>query len=295
MAEYGLIGGFVLLVCIVGCMTVGTNLQAWFLSLKSDFAQHAERAHLVQMEVAQAHQHSAEDTVQNQDGGGLSVNLGDLRTSSSNPDVLCGKDFCVNAPGLTGTTVATAGSNGDVNITNSVARMYSQFANIMEQKGADPNTVDLLTNLANTGHQIAAMQNTLKNQRTLYRAFTQGTASVQDPKDPYHYQTMQRAANGMSRQLGKFHDLSSQLDASIDQYPEDARPLLTGSAQVVMTLGKAYHFGITPHEGGQKQLKFTVDTGNIQLIHSNSNTICDNGGDQSKCHWGDNSKPSKGN
>jgi Flp pilus assembly pilin Flp len=298
MAEYGLIGASVLLVCIVGCMTVGTNLQAWFMGLKSDFSQHAERAHLVQMEVAQAHLNS--DTLQNQDTG--SVDVGDLRTSSSNPDTLCGKDFCVSAPGLTGTSVATAGSNGDVNVTDSAANVYTQFAKIMATQGADPESVSLLTSLANKGHSIADMQNTLKDQRNLYRAYLNaqkygssgpiqihsvtGNALVSWQGTDTNYRSMQRAMNLMKQRLGEFRDLSTQLDSSIDKYPKDARPLLTGAAQVVMQLGSAYHSGTSTDGSGQKRLRYTVDIQpkNIQLIHTNSNTICDNGGDQTRCH-----------
>jgi hypothetical protein len=298
LAEYGLIGISVLLVCMLGFMAVGTNLKDWLLGLKSDLAQHAERAHLVQMEVAQAHQNSAGDTAQDQDNG--LVYLGNLRTSSTNPNALCGQDFCVNAPGLTGTSVATAGSNGDINITDSAANIYSQFAQIMKAKGADPDTVNLLTGLANKGHDIAYFQNKLRYQQSLYYAYLAATQEGSSPDSasapvvpseaPDNYIIMKKASNSMRKRLGEFRDLSNQLNASIDYYPEDARPLLTGAAQVVLQLGSAYRFKTLTDDTGKSRLKFIIQSNNIPIIHTNSNTICDNGGDQSQCHW----RPSNG-
>jgi hypothetical protein len=94
----------------------------------------------------------------------------------------------------------------------------------------------------------------------------------------------------MRKRLGEFRDLSNQLNASIDYYPEDARPLLTGAAQVVLQLGSAYRLKTLTDDTGKSRLKFIIQSNNIPIIHTNSNTICDNGGDQSQCHW----RPSNG-
>jgi hypothetical protein len=269
MAEYVLIGTSVLVVCIAAFLGFGQNLQALLLGLKSDMAQHAQQAQMTQIEVADTALASQEDD-------NTMVDLGDLRTSSSNPDALCGQDFCVDAPGLTGTSVSTAGSNGNINITNSAAGIYTQLAKIMAAKGADATTVNLLTNLALKGHTIGDIQSSLSEQRTELRA-TGNTSEM--------YKSMKRDANRMALRLREFQQLSTKMNASIDSYPEDVRSLLTGASEVILKVGNSYKFGTTTNSvTGDKLLKFTITAKNVQLTHTNSNTICDNGGDQTKCH-----------
>jgi hypothetical protein len=264
----------VLLVCIAVFLGFGQNLQALLSSLKSDMAQHAQQAQMTQIEVANAKLSSEED---DSIPDNLNLNWGSLRANSANPNALCGKDFCVDAPGLIGTSVSTAGSNGSTSIISSASNIFSQLAKILAEKGADANTVNLLTKLASEGHIIADMHDWLNydGHQRANRARTQIVTTNQ---------YMKSESKSLRNALATFQQLSQQMDSSIGDYPEEVRPLLTNAAKVVLVAGSSYAMWQTKNKAGQRVIRFQADPTNVQLIHTNSNTICDNGGDQTKCH-----------
>jgi hypothetical protein len=286
MGEYVLISTSVLSICLVALFGFGHHFQAWLMDLSSNLEQQTQKTPIGQVEVAQAPQNLKDNIAQNKESE--TGNLGGLRVSSSDPNVVCGQDFCVSAPGLTGAAVSTAGSNGNINITESAADIYTQLAQIMKAKGADENTVGLLTRLANQGHSIANLQNQLLQNRSVQRNYLSGNSKSASLKLSDHYQNMSMESDSMEQALANFKQLSAQMNSSLDNYPAEARPLLTKAAQVVVQSGSGYYFWKDTKRTGQPIVRFRIDGnkvgGKVALIHANSNTICDNGGDQSKCH-----------
>lgn len=275
MAEYVLIGVSVLVVSVAACLGIGKSLQTRFLGLKGDMMQHAQQAQTVQVEVAQAHLDSELENIQNQRD--LSVDVHSLWTDSSNPNALCSGDDCISASDLTGSSVSTAGSNGDTTLIDRASSMYSRLAEILKANGADDETVGLLTKLANEGHTIADMQYWLNFD-----------GSQKPNRARAQVNTTNRYITSESRtlksSLATFKQLSAQMNASIENYPAEVRSLLSNASQVIISAGSSYTMWQTKNKAGLKVLKFKSHPTNVSLIHTNSNTICDNGGNQSECH-----------
>lgn len=271
MAEYVLIGSSVLLLCLAACMGFGKSLQIRLAGLKSDMAQHAQQAQTVQLASAQAHL-TADIT--------NSSAFGTLRISTSNPNQLCNNAFCVDSSTLKGSSVSTAGSNGNTNVIDNASNVFSRIAKILEAQGADPKTINLLTQLASAGHNIAFQQDWLNydgSQRVNRTRLQVKTTNRWVSSD----------ISGLRSALSNFKQLLAQLNATINDYPADVRPLLTDAANVVLTAGGSYNVWQAKNRNGQRVLKAHTTPGSVQTIHTNSNTICDNGGDQSQCHVGD--------
>jgi hypothetical protein len=254
MLEYGLIGITVLTLCIAGFLSMGTTLKDIFGTLKEDSSKKVEATKIAVQKAKEA-----ADT--------FKANLAKAALQSGpvtgSGDSLCSATWCVSAPGLTGTTVQTAGGNGSqvINLTNSAANIYSQMAAILQEQGADPSLIALLTQMANQGHSLANNQNGLFN-------------------GPGDYASMSANINGMRSGLDTFKSLSAQLNASMSLLPADARGILSDASSVIIAIGNSYSLSGT---GNGDEVGWGWTSINVQLTHSNSNTICNTGGDTSQC------------
>jgi hypothetical protein len=252
LAEYGIIGITLVTVCAAGFLLTGKNLDLVFGHLKDDTQK--------SIDVAKTAEQKAKDAAAT-----FKSNLAAtaLQTSASGSGTLCSSEWCISAPGLTGNYVETSGSNGSsmINLTNSAAGIFAQMAAILQAQGADASLINLLTNLANQGHDLANYQNGLFN----------GAGD---------YGTMSSNINGMRDGLSSFKSMSSQLDSLMSQVPADARGILMDASNVIIAIGDSYSLSGT---GNGDEVGWGWHSINVQLTHTNSNTICSNGGDTDVC------------
>jgi Flp pilus assembly pilin Flp len=251
MLEYGLIGISVVVVTIAGFTILGGSLKDLLGDVKTD----ASKKIAAPTAAIQKQQQALDDF--------KAKMAATSALASSGSDQICSASWCISAPGLTGTTVQTAGGNGSqmVNLTNSAANIFAQMAVILAQEGADPSLITLLTNMANQGHDMANAQNGLWVGESDYAG-------------------MAADINSMRSGVTNFNNMAAQLNASLSLLPADTRGILLDATNVIIALGDSYNFSGT---GNGDEVSWGWSSANIQMLHSNSNTICTNGGDTAVC------------
>jgi hypothetical protein len=263
LLEYSLIGVSVLLVCIAGFTLASDSINEWLSGVKGDMDTQVANTATQKASIIQAK--AAEDLAQANAAKGnfLNINTQALTASPSNPDSLCSGGWCINAPGLTGNSVYTAGSNGNqmVQLTNSAAGIYAQLAQILAAQGADAGIISLLTNMANQGHALGDAQS----------QFLAGG----------DYGNMKTGMTNYQSGLSSFQQMNQQLLSLLPQLPADTRGILQDASNVIIGIGSSYTLNLGT--GGTSEIGWSFSSSNIQLTHTNSNTICTNGGDGSSC------------
>lgn len=262
LLEYGVIGTSVVAVCIAAFIALGGNLNDWLTGLKENTQKQVETTSTKQVAITaskvafeKAQAEAAMANVPN-------VSMTGLKSGSGSS--LCSATWCIDAPGLTGNSVSTAGSNGNkmVQLTQSASGVFQQLATVLEQQNADPGLVALLTQMANQGHTLANNQSTFLT-------------------DGVEYDAMRSSMTDTKTGLATFKQLDQQLKSKLNQLPADSRGILIDASNVIIGVGESYSFNIPSDPMARVGWSYTSK--NIQLVHSNSNTICSNGGDTSSC------------
>lgn len=261
LLEYGIIGVSVVAVCIVAFISLGGDLNDWFAGIKQDMQTQVQTTNTKQAAWAAA---KLADQAARANSDIPNVPMTGIQASPSNPNSLCSGTWCINAPGLTGDSIYTAGSNGNqmVELTQSAAGIYEQIAAILEKQNADPSLVALLTSLANQGHSLA-------NNQAMFLA------------PGVSYADMKSGMSNTQSGLATFKQLTQQLNSVLNQLPADTRGILVDASNVIIGVGDSYSFNIP--SGSTAEIGWSYTSSNIQLVHSNSNTICANGGDTGSC------------
>lgn len=257
LVEYALVGTSVVMICIVSFVQMSGNLNSWLDIFKEDAKARIENTSIQQQAIlASKAEHEAALLKASR------ANIANIETQalrSSDSGSLCSDSWCINAPGLTGTTVSTAGSNGSqIQLTNNAASIYSQIAKILESQGADASTISLLTNMANQGHSLGEAQ----------AVFTSDG----------DFASMQSSMNNFQSGLSNFQQMNQQLLSLLPKLPPDTRGILQDASNVIIGVGNSYDLNV-----GSNHVDYTYTSTNISLTHANSNTICANGGDTSSC------------
>lgn len=257
LIEYALIGTSVVMLCIVSFMQMSGNLKSWLDIFTGEAKSRIENVS-TQQQMMQSEKAQYEAAITRAAKAHI-ANIETKALNSSGSGSLCSDNWCVNAPGLTGTTVATAGGNGSqIQLTNSAASIYSQIAKILEEQGADASTITLLTNMANQGHSLGENQ-----------AIFTGDSD---------FSSMQSSMSDFQSGLGKFQQMNQQLLSVLPKLPPDTRGILQDASNVIIGIGNSYDLTV---ESNNVNWHFT--SSNISLTHANSNKICANGGDTSAC------------
>jgi len=259
LVEYALIGISVLLVCIAAFLVVGGNLNSWMAGLNQQAKQQVDNTNTQKVAIAAAK--AADEAARAKAAQANIANVATQALSSSGSDSLCSSSWCISAPGLTGATVSTAGSNGNqmVQLTESASNVYAQLAKILEAQGADPGIISLLTNMANQGHAMGNAQSVLLSKSG-------------------DYNTMKSNMTTLSGGLNDFKQMNQQLRSLLPQLPADTRGILQDASNVIIGVGDSYSLN-----NGSGEIGWSYTSKNISLTHSNSNTICQNGGNTSVC------------
>lgn len=259
VAEYALLGACVLIISMAGLVGLGHHISNLLSGLRHDLEVSGQEAGQVAQQMNSRNPIFASAPVAPPTrGNGMSGDT--LYVDSSNADQLCGPNFCISAPGFSRSTISTAGSNGS--IIASTSDIYSQLAQIMEAQGADPETVALLTRLAQQGHQLGDAESLLHGRT---------------------YTRMKKGVNGLKNGVGRFKALAQELTVNIDNYPPEARALLKDASRVIIGIANSYHVSTSVSSAGNNRVKYTQNIYKIKLTHYNSNVICSNGGDDTQC------------
>lgn len=276
LVEYGLVGALGFCVCVGTLITVGDQMASLLSGIKQDMRHRVENGKMIKTSLA-----SLASPVSSAEVSGT-VAKGSLKVNPNNPDELCSQDgWCVKAPGLTGDAVYTTGSNGMQDLSMTAADVYAQMAEIASKEGEDPELVSLLTEMSLKGYAMASLQSQL--------SATTGLLQIGFLADGIT-QTM----GNLQGQLGEFSGMSQRMNMLAAKLPPDQRAILGDAAKVIIAVANsyslqsyhAYEYGYYGYGYDSPAVAVGFTSSKVDLTSTNSETICNNGGDRSKCGQG---------
>jgi polyhydroxyalkanoate synthesis regulator phasin len=146
LSEYGLVGSLILLICIAGFLTAGSNLNAIFGALKQDMAAHREIAES-QAAITTAAALKATST---SGATPLPRIMGDL---SAEDMALLGQDLS--------NKLQTTGANGTTQLLATQLELLAK--QMLEQGKISQAESDAILRLANQGHRFAHMEGLIED------------------------------------------------------------------------------------------------------------------------------------
>jgi len=268
ITEYCLPGVTMLCICMAGLSMVSASFKGIMHGFNGEMNQQISDTKAQQI----IHEQERQRFVMLQNLSPKQQFLGNkaysMVRSKTDPNALCSGDWCIDAPGMGGATVNTAGTNGQqATMSSTAANIFAQVAAKIQAEKGDPALVNLLTQLANQGHAIAGGESNLEG----------------DPD----YATMYNGATAIQNGRTNFTNLSNQLNNVIMQLPEESRGIVADASTVIKTIAGSYSFDISG-SASSGNVHYSYSSSSAQLANSvltniNANSICSNGGDTSKC------------
>jgi Flp pilus assembly pilin Flp len=180
--------------------------------------------------------------------------------------------YCVNLPVVDALTV-TSGANG-IQLTYQFASVIEQIAlQLRESPDTDPQLVALVTDLANSGHDLGAKEQ--------YHLDNYASSESQYNNTPI----IQGVMNSLKIVSGKHQALQDYLATYPSALPPELQNIIRLEVDQISTIAsegfKKYGSYIDPRTG--KSLNAPAIVNGVQLTHQSSNTICSSGGDTGVC------------
>ncbi|HEY9687627.1 MAG TPA: hypothetical protein V6C52_11685 [Coleofasciculaceae cyanobacterium] len=204
--------------------------------------------------------------------------------------------WCVNVPVTQNTALTvTTGSMGS-QMTNQFASVFDQIAmQLAQNQNPDPQTLALVTELANLGHDISYWQKALwvecsAGANCTYNASTgvswggTGYGNMTAPKSQNSLGQIELATSAFS---SKNSELSSYLKKQPDVLPSYMQEIINSQSSQIMNIAGAYQTSnlvvtTSPTDPNVSIANWSLGY-DAQLVDQNANTICQNGGDTSMC------------
>jgi Flp pilus assembly pilin Flp len=180
--------------------------------------------------------------------------------------------YCVNLPVVDAMTV-TSGANG-IQLTYQFASVIEQIASqLRDAPDTDPQLVALVTELANSGHDLGAKEQYLLDNYATTESQNNNTPIIQ----------------GVNKSLGvvttKHQALQSYLTTYPSALPPELQNIISLEVDQISTIArngfKTFGSYTDPETG--KSLNAPAIVNGVQLTHQSSNTICGSGGDTGVC------------
>lgn len=254
LPEYVLIACLIVILSVTGLSNVGKNLGNWLAFLKGDMSQHVTSAQAAEA-IAQAEAATIPGT-----GSGSSDSGGGTTTACIN-----GK--CIDIPSsLTGSSL-TLGANGDERVAqlNAMADAFDQLAAMLkDDPSVDPLLAKYLTELALAGHANA-------NTQADMLKFDSGTL------------TAEQIANSITGFDGSYSDyqaLLTKVAPLMGQLPPSTADTINNAIAVTSAIIDPIHNAAAASSANGTTFDYgsAVSKTTVELTHSESNTICNNGG-----------------
>lgn len=193
--------------------------------------------------------------------------------------VCFGSGLCANVTVVNDQTHPDVSGGNGGQLTHQFANTLSQIAQQVAKEGSDPGLADLISQLANQGHGIGGLQDSMSGQCKPNSAAGKCTiqmAYTGDQTDPNSSQLNTLKSDFQT----KLSAVMNQLQGFQQPLKDDIAIIIQSQSNQIMTLANGYQatVNIAP-KGGSKMV---TNSNNAQLIHQSANTICDQGGHN--CH-----------
>jgi hypothetical protein len=289
LLEYTTAGALVAVVSIAGMLVMGNGFNDNMDRLKSDIMGTVATANVSGSTSNQDPALAANETV-----NGSAI----IGPPAAGQQQVCYKSgWCVNIPVTENTELTvTTGSMGS-QMTNQFASVYDQIvAQLAQTQNPDPQTLSLVTELANLGHGIADWQQALWGQCLAVTDCTYNSSTGDSWGGTGNgYQTspilVTNALTNIEQQTAAFYakneELADYLKSQPDVLPSYMQEIIDLQATQILNIAGAYDSSKLVISDSLTDPNVTVakwDFGyDAQLVDQNANTICENGGDTSMC------------
>jgi len=305
LSEYGIILALILLIGIGALMLLGKSVSSVFSGMvvgwkPSEVASPNLAAIPAAVNPSEPAPANPAGPVTGESAGGPVAGPGNVlpRPTAGQQRVCLENGWCANIPVVKEQTLTdTTGSLG-VKLTYQFADVLSQIAEqVAAMPDADPGLVNLITVLANHGHTLgdkeAAVHGLCQPGQQCADPAAAGNPDsgmqVNDDSSTSTNSTQVRSAlQAIATQAGRFSAANDAVQSYLATHPNAIPPemqsLLKFEATEILNIGNAYD---------PRELKTALSNGaadvnwnyayNPQITHQSANTICQNGGNQSKC------------
>lgn len=272
-AEYGLILALLALLCIASLKGVGGNVEELFSGIASAFPQSKSYQASVKP-TSSATQHNPHTSAGSTSETASTSSL----PRNSRPQQQCAGTFCISLDADTSLApTLTAGSNGDIGKIQQHVRTLREIAEALaKDPNADPSLIAHITTLANQGHLIAAVGSSVYS-----KVDGNGLNLKNVPAETI--------SNYHLAQLG-FTETKAKVDSYLQAKPAALSPeikaRLQTNARMVEQEATTY---VQDGKDGQVTKMAAIETPSTESnnpmgqIHERSNTICENGGNETEC------------
>ncbi|MCE3236083.1 MAG: hypothetical protein K0Q50_2263 [Vampirovibrio sp.] len=254
--EYGIIGTSVTLLIIAGFTVMGGRLNNIFVDLKDDMADRITNASQAKAAVISTQDALAANQHQEQYFPGAKVCYA---------NGMCLDMAAVNHQG----TVESTGANGARDTIHEQANLLTQIAEqLASDPNADPTLLDLVTRLSLAGHGIG-------------NGLDQSINSFTDPAGFFG------AYDAFWRSVVPYTDLKNQLSSYLTEHPGALPPemqkAIDGATNATFSKAGLLIGAEGPNYDNWDAMISNPVTAGGAPIHQDSNTICQNGGNQQVC------------
>lgn len=206
---------------------------------------------------------------------------------------LSSSKMCINIPEVTGsgTVSDTLGGLGG-NLVTSYASVFDQIAAQLKAQNADPALVTLITNLAQNGHNIGNMLNTVETVCKTGGSPACDFKSIGGQLDDSMIQSSHAVNGAISATINttRFQEALQAVNNYFSLHPnsyQDIQGIIQLEASQITNIGQGLNLGIQMTSGknslGNNNFNVTGTANNAKLVNQDANTICANGGNQGVC------------
>ena len=259
IVEYGFVGVLILVFCVAAIQAIGGGLDKVFKSMHGGMQSSVNHTKSESARIESERKARVEALIASQNpspggGGPTSATVAGL----ANGGQVCSGGICVAVP-----RVQVSGSSGTGQFTSQAAAAIARIAQMInDDPNADPVLKQKITQLANSGHEMATAESSIAGcvgQRN--NCATGGIATLTANRDQF-----QQLSNEVRQLLG----------SGAGSLPEEMKNVVNFESENI--LGVAHGFNIS----GASSWSFSGNTASVST-HNSSNRICRNGGAPPGC------------
>lgn len=272
LSEYALIGGLVLVLSIGALSVLGKVTGGMFGGMLSGKPPVSQTSPATSMRTAAV---SDAPSV-----GALASGM-----AAGQQKACFSSGVCIDFPSMNPATVVTSGGLGS-QYTHDLASVLDQVKAQLVAENADPSVIDLVSKLANQGHDMGDYEQSMWDQMA---GCMQGGVCANQKVFGSTY-TMEHV---MLNKVAQLKTLDAQLQTYLTAHPDalanfpEAQSIINTEVNQIATLGSNLNHGIDPVPSGQDgafQIYPDAMTHGLvaqnasTITHASSNTICGQGG-----------------
>lgn len=204
----------------------------------------------------------------------LTNSLEELKAGSGLEQICYASGLCLQVPLIQAGAVDTTGGLGG-NETLKMAAVLSQVADALENVKADPQLVNLVTSLAEKGHELGVKNQELESHCEIKSYDIR--CSEETGRSAFEtFKTYGPEFSALNKQLQDY--LKNHPDA-LKNYPEAQKVINLETSEILKIAN-----GITNYSHSFGGNYFHIIPGKTELAHQSANSICSQGGDSDRCY-----------